>query len=530
MPLLTIVLILTSICVPTFALNILVWSSTIGQSHINFIGNVADTLREDGHNVTLLIVEFDPDFKTSSGTRLVEHVIRYSSPYHNSADWRTLTFKQGVVFNSIFGLNFIDLIKMQIYAYRVCKGMLENPVLIDLLRHSKFDLGIFEMFHSCPAGLMELAGKAQLERNFAASLTMCGGRMSFLERLYNVFINGSGFILANIFEYFEQSLFESKFPGFKNLHNLIKDKTDYMLMNTNEFTESTRPTLRSIQYVGGSATRDPQPLDEEFEWIVSRGSKGAILFSLGSLVKPSDMPVAVRKAFMDAFRTFTDYVILWKDDTQLNSSYPNIYFRDWVPQVDLLGAECSRFLTFFTIFSGCLLNTVDYFAADGRVKLFITHGGMNSMQESLLFGVPMITVPLFADQDSNAAVAAERGFSVNLSKFAVTKEKVIDAINKVLGKDGKESTYTQKVRQAARLLKGSPEEMRHTIKRLARISGTEPPLKHLKLDIDHLNNIQYYNIDIYLLLLSVVLVHLWISASLSIRMTKFFTALKKKTD
>lgn len=28
--------------------------------------------------------------------------------------------------------------------------------------------------------------------NSAASLTMCGGRMSFLERLYNVFINGSG--------------------------------------------------------------------------------------------------------------------------------------------------------------------------------------------------------------------------------------------------------------------------------------------------------------------------------------------------
>ncbi|EYC30939.1 hypothetical protein Y032_0004g1860 [Ancylostoma ceylanicum] len=157
MPLLTVGLILTAICVPTVALNILVWSSTMGQSHINFIGNIADTLREDGHNVTLLIVEFDPDSKASTGTKIVERVIRYSSPYHNSADWRTLTFKQGVVFNSIFGLNFIDLTKMQIYGYRVCKGMLENPVLIDLLRRSKFDLGVFEMFHSCPAGVMELA-------------------------------------------------------------------------------------------------------------------------------------------------------------------------------------------------------------------------------------------------------------------------------------------------------------------------------------------------------------------------------------
>ncbi|KAK6751912.1 hypothetical protein RB195_003372 [Necator americanus] len=491
MPLFTAHLLLTTVCVPTFALNILVWSSTMGQSHINFIGSIADTLREDGHNVTLLFVEFDPDFKISTGTRLVDRVIRYSSPYHNSADWRTLTFKQHIVFNSIFGLNFIDLTKMQIYAYRVCKGILENPRLIKLLRDSNFDLGIFEMFHSCPAGVMELAGIPKtmlvsaigvgyhhyrllgMERQSSfvpATLTMCGSRMSFLERLYNIFINGSGFILANIYEYFEQSLFESKFPGFKNLHNLIKDKTDYMLMNTNEFTESTRPTLRSIQYVGGATTLDPSSLDDEFEWIVSRGTKGVILFSLGSLVKPSDMPADMYKAFLDAFRTFTDYVILWKNDDIFNSTYSNIYFREWLPQVDLL--------------------------ADGRVKLFITHGGMNSIQEALLFGVPMITVPLFADQDSNAAIAAERGFSITLSKLSITKEKIIDAINTILGKDGEESTYSQNVRQAARLLRGSPEEMRRTIKRLARISGSEPPLNHLKLDLDHLNNFQYYNIDV----------------------------------
>lgn len=92
------------------------------------------------------------------------------------------------------------------------------------------------------------------------------------------------------------------------------------------------------------------------------------------------------------------------------------------------------------------------------------------------------------------------------------------------------SIYTQKVRQAARLLKDSPEEMRRTIKRLARISGTEPPLKHLKLDIDHLSNLQYYNIDIYLLLTSIAMIHLWICATLSMRMIEFFTALKKKTD
>ncbi|KHJ75959.1 UDP-glucoronosyl and UDP-glucosyl transferase, partial [Oesophagostomum dentatum] len=389
---------------------------------------------------TLFIVELDPDFKYSTGTQFVNHIIRYSSPYHNSADWRSLTFKRNEVFNSILGFNFIDLIKVQMYAYRVCKGILEDSGLIRLMHDSKFDLGVFEMFHHCPAGVMELAGIPKtmlvsaigigyhhyrllgMERQSSfvpASFTMCGGRMTFLERLYNVFINGCGFVFSNIFEHFEQSLFERRFPGFKVLHDLVKDKTDFMLMNSNEFTESTRPTLRSIQYVGGATIPEPEPLDEDFDWILSRGSKGAILFSLGSLVKPSNMPLAFREGafifidtFVDAFRAFPDYSVLWKDDIEMNFTYPNIHFREWVPQVDLL--------------------------ADGRVKLFITHCGMNSMQESLLFGVPMVTIPLFADQDSNAAVAAERGYSVNLNKLSITTEKIIDAISAVLGKPGEE--------------------------------------------------------------------------------------------
>ncbi|KAE9419207.1 hypothetical protein Angca_009097, partial [Angiostrongylus cantonensis] len=389
MPMVVVEFLLILLCSSSIALNILVWTSTVGQSHNNFLGNIADILEGAGHNVTLLMVEFDSDFKSDTGTKLVKHVIRYSSPYYDPADWQTLTFKQGKVFKVVFGLSLIDFIKMQVYAYRICKGIVDDPTLIRTLRDSKFDLGIYEMFHSCPAGVMELAGVPKtmlasaigigyhhyrilgMERQSSfvpASLTSYGGRMNFIGRLSNVLINGLSWIFANICERFEQALFESRFPDFPDLHELIQ------------------------------------------VWFYAR------------------------------------------------------------------------------------LNT------DGRVKLFITHGGMNSIHEALLFGVPMITLPLFADQDSNAAVAAERGFSITLNKLALSKEIIIDAINRALGRDGEESVYTLRVRQAARLLKGSPEEMRQTIRKLAQISATETALNHLKLDIRHLNSLQYYNIDVYLLI------------------------------
>jgi hypothetical protein len=37
-----------------------------------------------------------------------------------------------------------------------------------------------------------------------------------------------------------------------------------------------------------------------------------------------------------------------------------------------------------------------------RCSAFVTHGGANSMHEALIAGVPMVVVPLFADQPANA--------------------------------------------------------------------------------------------------------------------------------
>jgi glucuronosyltransferase len=51
-----------------------------------------------------------------------------------------------------------------------------------------------------------------------------------------------------------------------------------------------------------------------------------------------------------------------------------------------------------------------------KVKVFITHGGLNSMTEAIYSGTPTVAVPLFADQEHNVAVAVKRGVSVFVSK------------------------------------------------------------------------------------------------------------------
>jgi MGT family glycosyltransferase len=67
-----------------------------------------------------------------------------------------------------------------------------------------------------------------------------------------------------------------------------------------------------------------------------------------------------------------------------------------------------------------------------HADLVITHGGNNTVTESLHFGVPMIVLPLFWDQYDNAQRVAERGFGVRLPTYDFEDEQLHRAIDALL--------------------------------------------------------------------------------------------------
>jgi N-glycosyltransferase len=64
--------------------------------------------------------------------------------------------------------------------------------------------------------------------------------------------------------------------------------------------------------------------------------------------------------------------------------------------------------------------------------LFVTHGGFNSVRESLRFGVPMVIVPVMGDQPYNAARCAELGLARALTADTVSPATLRDACREVL--------------------------------------------------------------------------------------------------
>ena len=85
-----------------------------------------------------------------------------------------------------------------------------------------------------------------------------------------------------------------------------------------------------------------------------------------------------------------------------------------------------------------------------HADLVITHGGNNTVTESIHFGKPMTVLPLFWDQYDNAQRVAECGFGVRLSTYEFEDEQLHEAIERLLAAE------SPRLGEASKRLRASP--------------------------------------------------------------------------
>jgi len=70
-----------------------------------------------------------------------------------------------------------------------------------------------------------------------------------------------------------------------------------------------------------------------------------------------------------------------------------------------------------------------------NIKLFIGHGGISGVYETVDAGVPILGFPLFYDQPRNIGHLVHNGMAISMDLLSVTEDTVFNAIEELISND-----------------------------------------------------------------------------------------------
>ncbi|KAK8724679.1 hypothetical protein OTU49_011219, partial [Cherax quadricarinatus] len=90
--------------------------------------------------------------------------------------------------------------------------------------------------------------------------------------------------------------------------------------------------------------------------------------------------------------------------------------------------------------------------AHNNVKVFITHGGLLSMQEAIYHATPLLALPLYGDQPKNSMFIKNSGLGDFLIWEELTVDMIVDALTKILN----DPKYKENVLRMSEPLRDQP--------------------------------------------------------------------------
>ncbi|XP_013413403.1 UDP-glucuronosyltransferase 2C1-like [Lingula anatina] len=273
--------------------------------------------------------------------------------------------------------------------------------------------------------MQQLAGVPMLP-SFVPSLAItakCSDNMSLSQRMLNIV---PYVLLKHSLQPITPELSQKHAPGrpYMSTPELMAESELWIVDGGQPAIDHVKPSLPNVKYLGGLMTRPAKPLPKDLETFLKRHDHGVVLVSFGSLVKY--MPDRVVQELFEAFKN-VPYGVIWKYNGQPLKNVPgHVKIMSWMPQNDILGHP--------------------------NTKLFITHAGNNGQMEALYHGVPMISIPLFGDQDYNAARAEQKGIAITMDAAFLKSEDLISAINIMMQNE----TYAKNMRRASAIFRDQP--------------------------------------------------------------------------
>ncbi|XP_029615776.1 UDP-glucuronosyltransferase 2A1 [Salmo trutta] len=485
-------------CQGTHSGNVLVFPGE--YSHWLNMRVILEELVERNHSVTVLVCSASP---TVNYTKPEDFSFKvYNVPFERH-DWESLQedFLNFWIYEAQnasmlqVGLKIREVLgSMTALQLSMCDAMFHNKELMDTLRQWEFDAVLSDPMMPCSdlmADALDVPLIVSLRFSFGMAMERhCGqipappsfvpappltytDQMSFFERVHNFvtyMIHSSFFsihCLQNMDKYY------SGIKGRPTTLCEIMGKADIWLIRTYWDFEYPRPFLPNFKFVGGLHCKPAKPLSKAMEeFVQSSGDDGIVVFSLGSMIKN------LTKERGNTIATALGQIpqkVLWRYSGEKPETLaPNTRVYEWIPQNDLLGHP--------------------------KTKAFVTHGGTNGLYESIYHGVPMVGIPLFADQPDNIMHMKNKGAAVMVDFNKMTSKDIVDGLNSVIN----DPSYKASMMRLSRIHHDQPMKPLDTAVFWIEFVMRNKGAKHLRVEAHNLSWYQYHCLDVAAALLTIV--------------------------
>ncbi|XP_052861215.1 UDP-glucosyltransferase 2-like [Anopheles cruzii] len=407
-----------------------------GRSHVLVGQALLKGLAERGHEVTMV-----------SPFKLSKPVPNYREIVVKKVDLDSMAkdFLQKNTGNS--PSTMIALFQSQ---FQTAEMALQDPQF-EAIKNEHFDLVIMGYFvadfvlglgphFNAPTVVLFSAGLTKLTADFVGNpraistvpSVLLGGRgtMGFTDRLKNFLVAILENAVSAASAHFQAAYYERNFPSDRYPpYADVRKNASLVLLNTHFSQTMARPYLPNVVEVGGLQIKPkPDPLPEDIrEWLDGAGEYGAVYFCLGSNLKSVDLPPAKLDAILKTFAKLKQRVLWkWESDTIPNAP-PNVLSKAWLPQDDVL--------------------------AHPNVKLFISHGGLGGTSEAKYHGVPVLGIPIFAEQDQNIQALVDEGIAMMLDYQQLDERSFSRAVNIMV----REHRYRERAKELSAIYRDRPQ-------------------------------------------------------------------------
>ncbi|KAK9892162.1 hypothetical protein WA026_018364 [Henosepilachna vigintioctopunctata] len=210
---------------------------------------------------------------------------------------------------------------------------------------------------------------------------------------------------------------------------------------------------------------------EDIQTILDGAKEGVVYFSLGTNVRFDHVQGNFKEAVLKALGQLP-YTVLCKWESDDHPEKPkNVILRKWFPQQSIM--------------------------AHPNLKVFVTQGGLQSAEEAIINGVPLVIIPFLGDQPKNAKIFTKQGMAETISPRAVNEQNLKETILKVAGNE----RYRIRAKEIRSIFLDQPRSGLDTIMWWCDYVMRHKGAKHLKSPGAEISFYEYYLLDVLALFL-----------------------------